>query len=83
MMSASIENLTADPLTAQERFAQNVQLDQSGKAMTSYQELMHQHTMQQFEGATASPQTGPSGTSGNAPPILKSDSTSTVSSMAV
>lgn len=74
MISASIENLDADPLTAQERFAQSVELNQPGKAMTSYQELMHQHTMQQFEVATASSQMGPSGTSGTAPPILKSDS---------
>jgi hypothetical protein len=80
-MSTSIEHLQTNPLTAQERFAQNVDLNQPEKAMTSYQELMHQHTMQQSKSATTSSCSVPSEMSGTPPALLKSDSTCTTSSV--
>ncbi|KAM0723898.1 hypothetical protein Q7P37_000888 [Cladosporium fusiforme] len=53
-MSGSIEYLNVDPNVAADNFAQNFDLNQPQKAMTSYQKLMHEHTRQQFENATSS-----------------------------
>lgn len=53
-MSGSIEYLNVDPNVAADHFAQNFDLNQPEKAMCSYQKLMHEHTKQQFENATAS-----------------------------
>ncbi|TKA81240.1 hypothetical protein B0A55_02374 [Friedmanniomyces simplex] len=41
-------------LEAQDKFAQQFDLSRPEKAMSSYQKLLHQHTMQQFESAAAS-----------------------------
>lgn len=53
-MSGSIEYLNVDPNVAADHFAQNFDLNKPEQAMTSYQKLMHEHTKQQFENATAS-----------------------------
>lgn len=53
-MSGAVEFLNVDPVVARDHFAQNFDLNQPEKAMTSYQRLMHEHTKQQFETATAS-----------------------------
>jgi hypothetical protein len=53
-MSGSIEYLNVDPTVAANQFQQNFDLNRPDQAMSSYQRLMHQHTKQQFENATAS-----------------------------
>jgi hypothetical protein len=53
-MSASIEYLNVDPNVAREQFQHDFDLNSPDQAMTSYQKLMHEHTRQQFENATAS-----------------------------
>ncbi|KAL1589761.1 hypothetical protein WHR41_01614 [Cladosporium halotolerans] len=62
-MSGSIEYLNVDPVVARDHFAQNFDLNQPEKAMTSYQKLMHEHTKQQFETATSSSKRRSSGRS--------------------
>jgi hypothetical protein len=65
-MSASVEYLNVDPNVAREQFQNDFDLNQPDQAMTSYQKLMHEHTRQQFENATASSRrrsSGPSVTS--------------------
>lgn len=62
-MSGSIEYLNVDPVAARDNFAQNFDLNQPEKAMTSYQKLMHEHTKQQFENATSSSKRRSSGRS--------------------
>lgn len=62
-MSGSIEYLNVDPVVARDHFAQNFDLNQPEKAMTSYQKLMHEHTKQQFESATSSSKRRSSGRS--------------------
>lgn len=62
-MSGSIEYLNVDPVVARDHFAQNFDLNQPEKAMTSYQKLMHEHTKQQFENATSSSKRRSSGRS--------------------
>ncbi|KAI6871183.1 hypothetical protein KC318_g19486 [Hortaea werneckii] len=42
------------PVEAQAAFTQHFDPTQPEKAMTSYQKLMHQHTLQQFENANLS-----------------------------
>jgi hypothetical protein len=68
-------------LTPQERFARNIDPSQPEKAMNSYQELMYQHTMQQYERQTTSSGSGPSGNIAPPPKFLGSDSASTISSL--
>merc|ERR1712113_244516 len=53
-MSASIEYINVDPAVAADQFQQNFNLNRPDQAMSSYQKLMHEHTRQQFENATAS-----------------------------
>jgi hypothetical protein len=68
-------------LTPQERFARNIDPSQPEKAMNSYQELMYQHTMQQYERVTASSGSGPPRNIAPPPEFLGSDSASTTSSL--
>jgi hypothetical protein len=63
-MSASIEYLNVDPNVAREQFQHDFDLNSPDQAMTSYQKLMHEHTKQQFENATASSRRRSSGVSG-------------------
>jgi predicted S18 family serine protease len=67
-------------LTAQERFAQNINPNDPEQAMFSYQESMHQHAMEQLEHASASSQNQHPKIESTWAPLLKSDSTSSVSS---
>ena len=53
-MPGAVEFLNVDPNVAADHFAQNFDLNQPEKAMTSYQKQLHEHTKQQFENATAS-----------------------------
>jgi hypothetical protein len=62
-MSASVEYLNVDPNVAREQFQNDFDLNQPDQAMTSYQKLMHEHTRQQFENATASSRRRSSGPS--------------------
>ena len=62
-MSASVEYLNVDPNVAREQFQNDFDLNQPDQAMTSYQKLMHEHTRQQFENATASSRRHSSGPS--------------------
>jgi hypothetical protein len=68
-------------LTPQERFARNIDPGQPEKAISSYQELMYQHTMQQYERVTTSSGSGPPRSIATPPKLLDRDSTSTVSSV--
>ncbi|KAK5120782.1 hypothetical protein LTR85_005848 [Meristemomyces frigidus] len=43
-----------EPMEGQDHFAQQFNLDNPEEAKSSYQRVMHQHTMQQFESATES-----------------------------
>ncbi|KAH9831084.1 hypothetical protein Tdes44962_MAKER02162 [Teratosphaeria destructans] len=43
-----------EPVAAQEQFSQQYDLANPEKAMASYQKILHQHTMQQYESATKS-----------------------------
>jgi hypothetical protein len=69
-------------LTAQERFVQNINTNDPEQAMFSYQEFMHQHAMEQFENANASSRDQRSKIDSTRAPLLKGDSTSSVSSTA-
>jgi hypothetical protein len=62
-MSASVEYLNVDPNVAREQFQNDFDLNSPDQAMTSYQKLMHEHTRQQFESATASSRRRSSGPS--------------------
>jgi hypothetical protein len=62
-MSASVEYLNVDPNVAREQFQNDFDLNAPDQAMTSYQKLMHEHTRQQFENATASSRRRSSGPS--------------------
>jgi hypothetical protein len=62
-MSASIEYLNVDPNVAREQFQHDFDLNSPDQAMTTYQKLMHEHTRQQFENATASSRRRSSGPS--------------------
>ncbi|KAK6389426.1 hypothetical protein LTR65_006807 [Meristemomyces frigidus] len=44
----------SEPMEAQDHFAQQYDLGNPEEARSLYQRIMHQHTMQQFESATAS-----------------------------
>jgi hypothetical protein len=68
-------------LTPQERFARNIDPGQPEKDMTSYQELMYQHTMQQYERQTTSSGSGPPGNIAPPPKFLGGGSASTTSSL--
>jgi hypothetical protein len=68
-------------LTPQERFARYFDPRQPEKAMNSYQELMYQHTMQQYERITNCSGSGPPGDIATPPKFLGSDSASTISSL--
>jgi hypothetical protein len=81
-MPVSIKTPIVASLTAQERFAQNI--DQNGleQAMFWYQEFMHQHAMEQFEHANALSRMEGSEIERTRAPLLNSDSTSSTSSTA-
>ncbi|TKA24632.1 hypothetical protein B0A50_06392 [Salinomyces thailandicus] len=54
------------PVEAQEVFPRAFNVDNPDKAMSSYQKLMHQHTMQQFENANVSSRRRPASDAGMA-----------------
>jgi hypothetical protein len=68
-------------LTPQERFSRNIDPRQPEKAMISYQELMYQHTIQQYERVTTCSGNGTPGNIATPPKFLGSDSASTISSL--
>nr|POE72889.1 hypothetical protein CFP56_30828 [Quercus suber] len=70
-----------EPLEGQTDFANQFDLAQPNKAMTSYQKLMHQHTKQQFELAAESSRRRSSGGSSGVS-LSKETSNSSVSSTA-
>jgi hypothetical protein len=81
-MPVSIKIPVVASLTAQERFAQNINPEEPEQAMLSYQEFMHQHAMEQFEHAHASSPDQHLKIESTRALLLKSDSTSSVSSTA-
>jgi hypothetical protein len=81
-MPVSVKTPIVASLAAQERFAQNIDQNDSEQAMLSYQEFMHQHTMKQFEHANASSRNQDLRIERTRAPLLNGDSTSSVSSTA-
>jgi hypothetical protein len=60
-MPVSVKTPIVASLTAQERFAQNINPNDPEQAMFSYQEFMHQHAMEQFNHVNASSQSASKG----------------------
>lgn len=81
-MPVSIKAPIVASLTAQERFAQNIDHNGLEQAMFWYQEFMHQHAMEQFEHANALSRIEGSEIERTRAPLLNSDSTSSTSSTA-
>ncbi|KAJ9629470.1 hypothetical protein H2203_001844 [Taxawa tesnikishii (nom. ined.)] len=49
-----VQNDFSEPMSAQYNFSNQFDLSHPDQAMASYQRIMHEHTKQQFEIATAS-----------------------------
>ncbi|KAF2725191.1 hypothetical protein K431DRAFT_300103 [Polychaeton citri CBS 116435] len=78
---SQFDNQFAEPIAAQANFAQQYNLERPEQAMSSYQKIMHEHTRQQFNVATASSRRRSAG-NGNIATLSPSSSNSSVDSTA-
>lgn len=81
-MPVSVKIPIVVSLTAQERFAQNINPNDPAQAVFSYREFMHQHAMEQFEYANVSSRNQHPKIDSTRAPLLNSDFASSASSNA-